>query len=154
MKEWQKTLLDPAAYTVLTQLTEPKKKEELAEATGIQTERIQEILEKLEEHDLIDYIIDSGVRKYELNNNYHRIKQLRIEIEDHTTREVENAVKAGNFQEARKKVHGNPPVENIHKRRTIAKIEALQKLEQLPKTRQEKQIGGRWQSLKGFIPRL
>ena len=154
MKDWQKLLLDPAAHTTLRQLEKEKTKEELVEKTGIQTPRIEKLLEKLEEHKLIEQNLEKGRRTYHLSISYDRIKQLRLEIEDHTTLEVENMVKAGNFHEARKQIHRNPPVENIHKRRTAAKIEALQKLEQLPKTSREDVQQGPWQSLKGFIPRL
>lgn len=154
MKKWQKLLLGPAPHTLLRQLDTPKTKEELAEKTGLKQERTKKILEKLESHDLIQHRTESGTRKYILDNNHDRVRQLRLEIEDHTVLEVENAVKAGNFHEARKKIHQEPPVENIQKRKTIAKIEALQKLEQLPQNTQESQRTERWQSLKGFIPRI
>ena len=154
MKQWQKLLLDPAAHTVLRQLNKPRTKEELAEDTGIEQERVRKLLEKLEGHELVGHELDSGIRRFYLEDIYDRIRQLRIDIEDHTVLEVENAVKAGNFHQAREEIHRDPPVENLQKRRTIAKIEALQKLEQLPQRVQEGQRTGRWQSLKGFIPRI
>jgi len=154
MKQWQKILLNPAAYTILRQLSTPQTKEQITEKTGLEEERVQKILEKLEEHQLISHKTEAGIRKYSLENKHDRIRQLRLDIEDHTILEVENAVKSENFHEARQLVHQNPPVENIQKRRTIAKIEALQKLEQLPQTVNKDQRKGRWQSLKGFIPRF
>jgi DNA-binding transcriptional regulator GbsR (MarR family) len=154
MKQWQKIILDPAAHTVLRQLDKPRTKEEIAEETGIEQERVRKLLENLEGHELVGHEVESGIRRFHVEDIHDRIRQLRIDIEDHTVLEIENAVKAGNFHQARKEIHRDPPLENIQKRRTIAKIEALQKLEQLPQPVQEGQRTGRWQSLKGFIPRI
>ncbi|QGA80552.1 MarR family transcriptional regulator [Candidatus Nanohalobium constans] len=155
MKDWQKLLLDPAAYTVLRQLVqEPKTKQELSEETGIKPGRMDKLVKKLLENELITQNVENGVRKLEHNINHDHVKQLRIEIEEFTTNHIEDEVKLGNFQEARQKIHDKPMVEDLHKRKSLAKIEALQKLEQLPQTDKKQDVGGSWQSLKGFIPRL
>jgi DNA-binding transcriptional ArsR family regulator len=150
MKQWQKILLDPAAYTLLKQLDQPKTKEELTESTGIQKERIQKLIKKLEENKLITSKRDKKTRKYSLTQKKERIKQLRLEIEDCTTKNIENSVKNRKYDEAKQKIHRKPLVDNLEKRKTLAKIEALQKLEKIPQTNQRKQRPRLLQSLKNL----
>jgi len=152
MKNWQKILLDPGSFIILKQIQDPKTTEEISKTTGIRKERTQKILEKLEENNLIQHQVQKGTRKYQLKNNNDKIRQLRLEIEEHTTLEIEKLAKKGELHLARQKIHRKPIIKDIHKRRSIAKIEALQKLKQLNNT-QKNQREDLISSLKNSLTR-
>jgi predicted transcriptional regulator len=129
MENWEKLVIDPAHFAVLSTLEEEKGKEVLAEEAGLEEARLQMILQNLREEGLVQQEIESGKRKFSRNIS-DELDDLKEKLEADTFGGVREAIREGNFEEARKNISQELPLEG-DARVNAARIEAAEKLESL-----------------------
>ena len=129
MENWEKLVLDPAHFAVLSSLENEREKEVLAEESGLEEKRLQMILQNLREENLVEQQIEEGKRKFsrKLSGTFD---DLREKLEADTFGGVKEATREGNFEEARKHISQELPLEG-DARVNEARIEAAEKLESL-----------------------
>ncbi len=129
MENWEKLVLDPAHFAVLSSLENEREKEVLAEESGLEEKRLQMILQNLREENLVEQQIEEGERKFsrKLSGTFD---DLREKLEAKTFGGVREAIREGNFEEARKHISQELPLEG-DARVNEARIEAAEKLESL-----------------------
>ena len=129
MEYWQKLLLDSAHHAVLKNLDQPKKKEEIAEKTGLKPARCQRTLQNLMQAEMIEYEIEEGVRTFNRSLT-GEIEELKDKLRSETIGGVKEAVQEEDFEEARQHLTKTLPVEG-ETRGKVARLEAAEKLSEL-----------------------
>lgn len=122
-------MIDPAHFAVLSSLENEKEREVLAEEAGLEEARLQMILQNLREEGLVEQEIESGKRKFSLDLSAE-LDDLKEKLEADTFGGVREAIREGNFQEARKHISQELPLEG-DSRVNAARIEAAEKLDSL-----------------------
>lgn len=123
-------MLDPAHYAVLKNLGEPKKKEVLAEETGIQAGRCQRIIRNLMDEGMVGHEVEDGVRKLHRKDLGGKMEELRSGLLSELIGDTREAVEEGDYGRAKDNLTRNLPVEG-ETRNTVAWLEAAEKLDSL-----------------------